>query len=71
MVAILIKAAKLATLGLQKVFWNKGYDVVISVHHVTSKILLHDSNYIADVVIWPKFGSSSISMREVILASIL
>ena len=51
MVAILIKAAKLATLGLQKVFWNKGYDVVISVHHVTSKILLHDSNYIADVVI--------------------
>ena len=29
-----------------KVFWNKGYDVIISVQDATSKILLHDLNYI-------------------------
>ena len=28
-----------------KVFWNKGYDVITSVHHVTNKILLGESNY--------------------------
>ena len=26
-----------------------------------------DSNYIVDVVMWPKFGNPSISMREVII----
>ena len=38
--------AKLATLGLPKttVFWIKGYDVIIYVHDVTSKLLSHDSN---------------------------
>ena len=73
MVAILMMSAKLATLGLLKikVFWNKGYDVIISVHDVTNKILSRDSNYIVDVVMWPKFGNSSISMREVIITSIL
>ena len=73
MVAILMMSAKMATLGLLKikVFWNKGYDVIISVHDVTNKILSRDSNYIIDVVMWPKFGNSSISMREVIITSIL
>ena len=73
MVTILMMSAKMATLGLLKikVFWNKGYDVIISVHDVTNKILLRDSNYIVDVVMWPKFGNSSISMREVIIMSIL
>ena len=63
-------SAKLATLGLLKikVFWNKGYDVIISVHDVTNKILSRDSNYIVDVVM---FSNSSISMREVIITSIL
>ena len=39
MIAILMMSAKLATLGLPKikVFWNKGYDVMISVHDVTNK----------------------------------
>ena len=62
-----------ATPGLleTKVFWNKGYDVIILDHDVTNKILLHDSNYIVDVVIWPKFGCSSVSTREVIITSIL
>ena len=65
---ILIMSAKLATLGLLKikVFWNKGYDVIISVHDITNKILSHNSNYIVDAVIWTKFGNSGISMREVI-----
>ena len=66
-------SAKMATPGLHKikVFWNKGYFVVIHVHDVTNKILSRDSNYIVDVVMWPKFGNSSISMREVITISIL
>ena len=66
-------SAKMATQGLLKttVFWNKGYDVKIPVHDVTNKVLLRDSNYIVDVVMWPKFGNSSISMREVIITYIL
>ena len=66
-------SAKMATPVLLKitVFWNKGYDVIISVHEVTNKILSRDSNYIVDLVMWPKFGNSSISMREVIITSIL
>ena len=61
----------MATPGLLKikVFWNKGYDVIIYVHDVTNKILSRDSNYIVDVVMWPKFGNSSIYMREVIITS--
>ena len=61
-------SAKMTTRGLLKitVFWNKGYDVIIPVDDVTNKILLRDSNYVIDVFMWPKFGNSSISMREVI-----
>ena len=61
-------SAKMATSGLLKitVFWNKGYDVIIPVDDVTNKILSRDSNYIVDVFMWPKFGNSSIGMREVI-----
>ena len=66
-------SAKMATPGLLKIkiFWNKGYDIVISVHHVTNKILSGDSNLIADVVMWPNFANSSISMRKVTIISIL
>ena len=58
----------MATPGLFKIkaFWNKGYDVIISVHHDIDKILSRDSNYVVVVVMWPKFGNSNISMREVI-----
>ena len=72
MVKILMMSAKMATPGLLKikVFWNRGYDVIISVHDVTNKILSRDSNYIVDMVMWPKFGNSSISMREVTITSI-
>ena len=44
---------------------------MIYVNDVTSKILSCDSSYIVDVVKWPKFGNCSISMREVIIISIL
>ena len=73
MVIILTMSAKMATPGLLKitVFWNKGYDVIIPVDNVTNKVLSRDSNHIVDVFMWPKFGNSSISMREVITTSIL
>ena len=66
-------SAKMATSGFLKTttYWNKGYDVIIPVCDVTNKILSRDSNYIVDAVLWPKFDNSSISMREVIIISIL
>ena len=68
-----MKSEKMATLSLLKitVFWNKGYDVIIPVDNVTNKVLSRNSNYIVDVFLWPKFGNSSISMREVITTLIL
>ena len=40
MVEVLMMSAKLATLDLlkRKVFLNKGYDAIISVHNVTDKL---------------------------------
>ena len=65
-------SVKMAALDLKvNVYWNKGYDFIISVHDVTNKILSRDSNYIVDLVMWPKFGNSSISIIEVIITSIL
>ena len=66
-VTILMISAKMASPGLlkMKIFWNKGYDVMIYVDGITSKILSLDSHYIVDVVMWPNFGNSSISTREV------
>ena len=73
MVTILMISTKLATLELPeiKLLWNNGYEVVNFFHDVSDKILSRDSNYIVDVIMWPKFGNSSVSMREVIIASIL
>ena len=58
-------SAKKATLGILKlrIIWNNGYYIIISAHDVTNKILLRNSNYSVDVVMWQK---SSISMTEVI-----
>ena len=66
-------SGKIASAGLPKttVFWNKGYDVIIPVDDVTDKILSHDSNYILDVFMWPKFGNCSVYLRDVITISIL
>ena len=73
MLAILMMSARLGTPGLYKikVFWNKSYAVITSALNVTNEILSRDSGYIVDVVMWPKFGNSSISTREVIITSIL
>ena len=56
-------SAKAATPSLLKirVFWNNDYDVIVSVHDVTSKTLQRDSN----------FGNCSIAIRRVIITSIL
>ena len=73
MVTILLMSAKMAPPGFLKlkVSWNKGYDLIINVYDVTDKILLRDSSYVVNVVMWPKFGNSSICKREVIINSIL
>ena len=63
--AILMILANLTTLGLlkMKVFWNKGYDIII-LYDVTTKIY-HVTNYIVDVNMWLNFVNSSIFMKEV------
>ena len=53
-----------------KVFWKKDYQVIISVHDVTIKILSRNSNYIVDVVMSTKVGKYNISMTEVVITSI-
>ena len=72
-VPVFIMSAKLTHLGLLeiKVFWNKDYDVINYFHDVINNIFLRNSNYIADVVMWLNSGNSSLSMREVIITSIL
>ena len=71
MVTVLMMPAKMAAPSLLKikVFWNIGYDVIISVYD--SEVLLRGSNYIVDVIMGPKFGNLNISMTEVIITSIL
>ena len=73
MVTILMMSAKITTPRYFKirVFWNKGYDVIIFVHDVTKKILSRDSNYIIDMIMWPKFGNCSVSLRKGTITSTL
>ena len=55
-----------------KAFWKKVYDVIIFVNDAINKILSRDSNYNVNVVVkWPKFGNSSIFVRDVIITLIL
>ena len=63
MVAMLMISANMAILGLLKikVFWNKGYDIIISIHDVTNKFLSG---------IWPEkphFLSGGLSASSIIL----
>ena len=48
---------KLATLGLLKIneFWSKGFDLLISLYDFSNEILSREANYVADIVMWPKF----------------
>ena len=73
MLAVLMMSAKMAALDLFKikVFWNIGYDVITSVYDVINRNLSRDSNYVIDVIMWPKFRNSSTSMMEVIITSFL
>ena len=73
MVTIFMMSAKMTTLSFLeiKIFWDEDYGTIISVHDVTNKILTCHSNYVVVSVMWPKFGNSSISVREVIMTSIL
>ena len=59
MVKTLMTSAKMATPGLLKikVFWNEGYYVIYFVYVCCHQP--NDSNYIVNVVMWPKFGNSS------------
>ena len=63
----------MATLGLRKIkaIWNKGSDVIMFVHEVLHKNLSRDPNYIVVVIMSPKFGSSSVSVTELVITSIL
>ena len=72
-VIILMMSAKMDTPGIFRitVFWNEGYDIIISIDDVTNKILSRDPNYIVDLFMWSKFGNCSTSVREVITTSIL
>ena len=61
MVRILVISGKIVTPGLL----NHGFYPWR--HH---QILSRDLNYIVNLIVWPKFGNSSISMTEVIITSI-
>ena len=63
-------------IGYSRLFQNKGirnngYDVKIPAQDLTNKILSRNSDYNVDVVMWPKVGNSSISVKEVVITSIL
>ena len=61
--------AKLSNPGLIKinVFQNMGYDAISPDYEVTNKVLSCKPNDFVDVVLWPKFRNSSISMTEIII----
>ena len=63
----------MTTPGLVKIktIQNKGYNVIIVDDDVNNKILMRDSRYLVYVIMWPKSGNSSSSIREVIITSIL
>ena len=73
MIAVLMMWENLTTPALFKIkiFWNKGNDLIMSVHYVTNNFSSYDSNDVVDMVICSKFGNSSISVRKVIVTSIL
>ena len=73
MVTILMMSPKMAIPRLlkKKDFLKKGYDVITFVHDFPNNILSHYSNRNIDFIIYPKFGNSGISLREVIITSIL
>ena len=61
-------SAKMATQGFlkKKIFWKEGYDVIVFVHDVTNKFSSRDSNYNVNLVMWPKYGNSSIIITSIL-----
>ena len=49
-------SSKMVTLGSLKInlFCNSIYDIIISDHDASNKMLSYDSNYIVGVLMWPK-----------------
>ena len=66
-------STELATPSLPKIkiFWKNYYGVIIYTHDTSSKVLSHESSYIVDELMWPNFGKSSISWKELIKTSFL
>ena len=64
---VVMMPIKLATPEILKIkgFWNGDYDFITSVFGIINKSFSRVSNYVVDLVIWPKFGKSYISYREV------
>ena len=60
------KIASLVPLKI-KVFLIKDYGVIIFVYELINKNVSRDSNHTVVVVMWPNFGNSRNSMREVII----
>ena len=63
--------ATILMMSANEILLNNGWDVITSAHEVNSKMLSCESNCIVDMVMQPKFGNSSIYMREVLITSIL
>ena len=62
-------SAKIASLVPLKIkaFLIKDYGVIIFVYELINKNVSRDSNHTVVVVMWPNFGNSRNSMREVII----
>ena len=73
MVTISMMSAKITTPGFLKirVFWKKGYDVIIFCPWRHQQNFLRDLHYTIDVAMWLKLGNWSISFGKVIIISIL
>ena len=71
LINMILMSAKLGAPGLLKVtvFCKKHYEVIVSTHNFTNKILSCDSNKNIDKVMWQKLAYCSISMTEVIITS--
>lgn len=55
-------STELATPGLLKIkiSWKNDYEVIVYANGAGSKVLSHESSYIADELMLPNFGKSSI-----------
>ena len=67
MVTILMISTEMANPGLFKIklYWNKDYDLITSVHDVTKNILSLDSNYIVDAVMLSCFKFNNLRLAQV------